>query len=325
MSKSKDWALSGFHGMGKGFTNNPNNNRQAVMQNMIANHLIELCTNRFEWFGLPDSVDPRYLELTLFQQAVTVFFKDEGTRANGYTNTSEFFCLPAAGGGMVNVQDVPTHFQVTAPNIDLNVHLETGKNCVPIFANYLRRPELDKVGIYSQKLATIDRTIEIAAHNLRRTKVISAPENMRPTYVNAIKQYDEGVMTIFGTEGFNPEDMISSIDVSGNPDALPRLRDEKNQIWNECMTMLGINNSNQDKRERLVASEVEANDEQVEATRYIALNARQYAAEQINALWPELKGEVWVDFRKPPVEETADDEGDGETEDEGKPKLEAVK
>jgi hypothetical protein len=72
------------------------------------------------------------------------------------------------------------------------------------------------------------------------------------------------------------------------------------------MGMLGINGANQDKKERLVAAEVGANDEQVQASRNVALNARQFACEQINQLWGL---NVSVDFKTPPpvpgAEETA--------------------
>ena len=297
MSKNNNWQTTGFHGMAAGFANNPTNNRKAVTQNMYANHLIELCVNRFEWTGLPESVDPRFIELNLLRTALAVFFKDEGERNEGFTNTGEYYALPAAGGGMLNVQDVPTRFQVTSPNILLNVSLQaTGKDkqCVPIWANYLRRPELDKIALFSQKLAEVDRTIEIAEMNLRHTKVLHVPENRRTTYTNALRQHEEGVPYILGTESLNMVESIESLDVGGNPQAVSTLWDAKNQRWNECMTMLGINNANQDKKERLVAAEVGANDEQVESTRNIALNSRQYAAEQINALYGL---DVWVDFK----------------------------
>lgn len=306
-----NWQNTGFHGMVTGFANNPVRNRKAVTQNMIATHLIELCANRFEWYGLPDSVDPRFLELTLMQRALSVFFRDEGPKEQGFTNTGEFFVLPAAGGGLLNVQDVPTHFQVTAQNALLNVRLKaTGdqRECVPIWANYLRRPELDKIALFSQKLAEIDRTIEIAEMNLRRTRIVKVPENKRLTYQNIMRQHEEGEPVIYGSDTLNTDDAIESLDISSDPGAVSTLWDAKNQRWNECMTMLGINNANQDKKERLVAAEVGANDEQVSATRNIALNARQYACEQINKRWPELN--VWVEFRM----DSVDMDGDGDTD-----------
>jgi hypothetical protein len=54
------------------------------------------------------------------------------------------------------------------------------------------------------------------------------------------------------------------------------------------MTLLGINNANQDKRERLVTSEVSANNSQVLLARQVALDARRDACNRINKRYPNL-------------------------------------
>ena len=60
------------------------------------------------------------------------------------------------------------------------------------------------------------------------------------------------------------------------------------------MTFLGVGNAKQDKKERLVADEVNANNEQIETSRYSMLQARQDACKQIN----EMFGlNVSVDFK----------------------------
>ena len=82
-----------------------------------------------------------------------------------------------------------------------------------------------------------------------------------------------------------------------DPMNLPNLMIAKSKLWNECMGLLGINNANQDKKERLVAAEVGANDDQVQATRNVALNARQIAAQQISDRYGLT---VTVDFKNPP-------------------------
>lgn len=73
----------------------------------------------------------------------------------------------------------------------------------------------------------------------------------------------------------------------------------KNMVWNEAMTFLGIDNANTDKKERLVENEVTANNGQVEASRYIMLNARRQACKQINEMFAEelQDKKVWVTFR----------------------------
>jgi hypothetical protein len=65
---------------------------------------------------------------------------------------------------------------------------------------------------------------------------------------------------------------------------IEKLHIVRTRMWNECMGLLGIDNANQDKKERLVAAEVDANSDQASMMRYVNLNARRMAAEQINAV-----------------------------------------
>ena len=41
------------------------------------NRLVELAVSMFDWKNLPETVDPRFLELALFTDGKAVFFKDE--------------------------------------------------------------------------------------------------------------------------------------------------------------------------------------------------------------------------------------------------------
>ena len=69
------------------------------------------------------------------------------------------------------------------------------------------------------------------------------------------------------------------------PFVVDKLTLYKHDIWNEVMTFLGVNNSNQDKKERLVANEVDANDEQIEQARFNMLDARKDACKKINDMF----------------------------------------
>jgi hypothetical protein len=87
------------------------------------------------------------------------------------------------------------------------------------------------------------------------------------------------------------------------PVVFDKLQHQKHTLWNECMTFLGINNANMDKRERLVDDEVQANNEQIELSAAVMLKSRELAAERINALFGT---NISVELRKPT---TADFEG----------------
>lgn len=287
--------------------NNPAMNRQAATERMYVRILTELCANRFEWTGLPDSVNVRFLESNLIWRGVAVFYKDP--------DSGKFFAAQGAPSGAVNFMDEPIRYTIIGPTMqtttlravpeyDVTPDGQPGdrkpQECVPIWCNYMREPDLDVIHLYAVKLAKLDRSIEITADNMRKTKVVSASENERLSTVNALKQIAEGqdAVLVQETAGASLISNMQVLDLGVDPLTLPNLMIAKSKLWNECMGLLGINNANQDKKERLVAAEVGANDEQVQATRNIALNSRQQACEQINALWPNLT--VAVDFKNPP-------------------------
>jgi hydroxypyruvate isomerase len=85
---------------------------------------------------------------------------------------------------------------------------------------------------------------------------------------------------------------VQLVDLGVDTDALVNIHIVRTREWNECMGLLGIANANQDKKERLVAAEVGANDEQSDMMRYVNLNARRMACEQINTMFPKLNVSV---------------------------------
>lgn len=255
------------------FKNNPAGNALALNERMYIRILTELSANRFKWVGMPSTIDERFLELTLFHQSLSIFYFDD--RYNRY------MAVRGMGSGRINPYDNPTRFTVTGSGGFISREL-MAKDCVPIWGNFLRMPDIDIVYVYAKKLAKIDRTIEINLDNMRYSKVVTTTENQRQTYVNLLRQHQEGQPVIFGTEGLNMEN-VQVFDLGIDKDIVLNLQLSKQKLWNECMTLLGINNANQDKKERLVSSEVDANDEQVVSARGIALNSRRIAAQQINA------------------------------------------
>ncbi len=66
------------------------------------------------------------------------------------------------------------------------------------------------------------------------------------------------------------------------PNLAPTLQDSWNSALSEFLSMVGINNSNIDKKERLVAREAEANDEQVSHSMRVYLNARNQQLDLLN-------------------------------------------
>jgi len=297
MARKRDYVHDNYYGpAGGGFKNNPTRNFKMLVKSMYMRHLTELAINRFKWDGLPKSIDSRFLELELFRHALVTFYEETGEEFVAKYGR-RFFATAAAPMGALNVYENPIRYRTYGTLYQAKTLWKN--ECVPIWANMLRTPDLDIVEVYAEMLTEMTVTIQINSKNLRKPKIITANENTRLSYANISRQIDEGVEALYAQEdAMNPAN-IQVLDLGGDPVALLNLMIAKSKMWNECMTMLGINNANQDKKERLVADEVAANDDQVFATRGIALNSRKYACEQINEKYRMPDGtplNVTVDF-----------------------------
>lgn len=258
------------------FRSNAPKQRLALYETMYMRILTEFATNRFKWKNLPDEIDRRFVEYELFRHALVVFFHDD-------KDFNRYFALRGSGVGKWNMYDNPVTFNAIG-NTMINRRLKAGVECVPIWSNTVRVPDWDLVLLQSTKLAEIERTIEINLMAMRKPFMFAVEDTERLTFTNLWRQVQEGEPVIFGTQllGDSLENKVKMFDMKIDKDLVINLQLAKAKIWNETMTFLGINNSNQDKRERLVVDEVGANDQQVSAARNSAMGARKYAVEQIN-------------------------------------------
>ena len=261
---------------------------------------------RFKW-TLPEGVDPRFLEHQLFMRGSILFYFDD--------RFDKFMAVRYAQNGYQNVYDNPTKFNTLTVNGYDGIEL-TDKEAVPIWSNYVRTPEIDMVMNYSRILTNLDISLEITSKNLRLTRVVTVEDSQRLTFMNLLRNVDKGDPVVFGTNGLNLTDGLNVLDMSSSPQAVAALRLEKNQVWNEAMTMLGIDNANQDKKERLTDNEVEANGNQVMAAREAAMVCRRQACEKINKRWPEANISVEWNLDYEPPENSQDDQAEDDSEDE---------
>ena len=248
--------------------------------------LTQLAISMFEWQGLPDSVDPRYLELTLFMNGSAVFFKDEEL---GY------LALQTAISGPLSVYRIPTKrraFSVNGYQKDL-----TENDSVIIFNNMLHLNTVKDVEIFARKLYDIDSAITINAKMQKTPGLLKGTEQQRLTLLNLYKQYDGNQPFIFADKSLDANN-LSFISTQA-PYVADKLYTLRTQIWNEALTYLGISNINFQKKERLISDEVNRQNAGTFALRYSRLTERQRAAEQINKMFGlDISVEFRNDYRE---------------------------
>ncbi|MBO7734547.1 MAG: hypothetical protein J6S67_18425 [Methanobrevibacter sp.] len=264
--------------------------------------LTELAISMFEWKNLPENIDERFLELTLFTDGQAVFFKDE--------ELDDYLALQVATNGGFNVYRIPLRRRAYAVNgyqKQLNI-----EDSVIIYNNMLRRNSIRTVKLYAERLANLDRIIDVNANAQKTPVLVQGSDQQKLTLLNVYKEYDGNAPVIFGYDSLD----LNALTVlkTDAPYVADKIYQLKTQTWNECLTYLGISNLNIQKKERLVADEVVRNQGGTIASRYSRLNARRQACEQINKMFGL---EIEVDYREDYRE--ADDELmlAGQTGDEG--------
>lgn len=234
-------------------------------------YLEQLACSVFKWVNLPKEIDQRFLELVLFNYGLSVFFFDE--------DYDKFFALQGTPAGMINMYQNPTAYVAYGAN-GFRKRL-SHKQCVPIWNNYLRRPDITAMRIYARRLADIDRTIEVNLKAQKMPVLVSCPESQKLTVTNLIKQWQGNEPIIVSDGGML--DMIQFAYIKPDvPLIVNDLLNAKQTIWSEIMSYLGIDNTNIKKAERVQSAEVEANDDQIMTSQLIRLNNRRAAIQEIN-------------------------------------------
>ena len=239
--------------------------------------LTELSISMFEWKNLPPSIDPRFLELTLFHDGQVLFFKDEDLEEG-----QQYLALQmTVGGGRFDVYRIPIERRAYAVN---GYQKTFNKNdSVIIWNNYLHTNSVLDVTQFAQRLYNLDRIIDVNANAQKTPVLLQCDETQRLTLKNVYMQYDGNQPVIFGDKNLDVNG-IKNIN-TGAPYVADKIYELKTQIWNEALTYLGISNINTQKKERMITDEVTRNLGGTIASRYSRLESRRRACKEINAMF----------------------------------------
>jgi hypothetical protein len=247
------------------------------------NRLTELAISMFEWQNLPPTVDPRYIELHLFQNGSMVYFNDDVVGN---------LCLDCLPNGNFDVYGNPVNRRAYSSYNNYQRDLNED-NSIIIWNNYLRTNSITDIKMFSKRLYLLDRIIDVNANAQKTPVLIQGTEKQRLTLLNLYKEYDGNSPFIFGDKNLDLN-ALKCLN-TGAPYVADKIYQLKTQIWNEALTYLGISNISIQKKERLITDEVTRNQGGTIASRYSRLQARRDAVEKINAMFGT---NISVDYRE---------------------------
>lgn len=210
-----------------------------------------LAVSLFTWKGLDEIAGfgaSHFIEESLYRYGKACIVNDEeiGIKA-----------LNVTAAGKLNIYYLPV--KVNAFSTGYN-KIYDFDDVVYIMNNELQKPTQDTLRLFATRLYETERTSDVNLQAQKTPVLIEGDKNVLLTLKNTYMQYSGNMPVIYANKNFDVSSKLNVLRTEA-PYIVDKLEDHKHNLWNDCMTFLGINNANTSKKERLVTSEVESNDQ----------------------------------------------------------------
>lgn len=257
-----------------------------VQTNGMAMRYKLLAESLFKWEGLPEGVEERHIEEYLFDFGQALFFKDKDM---------SFMCLSAMNGVNLNVYADPLTYR--AIGINYNKEYKAGHdadyakfasktvNALPEGIIIRNNPHSISTATlitpYLLKLQKVEQVMDINLETNKLPFIVECTPSNELSMKNVMKNLFNGVYAIFTSKKLDVSKSVqviqTGVEFKGN-----EMIDYKHAVESDLLTLLGIDNVNVSKRERLISGEATANDKLINSFIDVALTSRRAACEAIN-------------------------------------------
>lgn len=281
------------------FSGVKSNKKLAKYKNMLEfqnqfMYWMNLLINRYKYNGLPESVNERIIELSFLLRGAAMVAEVDG-------NHYSLMCAPGAD---YNIYGEPTKawgYGMNGFNREFNLYVRgsdegpltlrgvsgtnatSNYNAVMGWDNKARYPYVNYLIAECTRLADIQRSNDVIRANLKRPAIVACEETQVNTVRNAFKNKDENEdVIVISAAGLNI-DSVKVWDLKTDPTLLAAFADDYERHEAHLRERAGLfSNPNQDKKERLLVDEVNANDEETQSSEDIGLTMRQQFCEDLN-------------------------------------------
>lgn len=230
-----------------------------------------IAVNMFEWSGLPEGIEEKYIERELFDHGKCIFFRDPDM---------SFMALEAQDGAQLNVYGEPLAYNAIGFNYNKTYAAD---DCVIISNNKMRLATQPFIMFFVNKLTEAERTMDVNVKANKTPFIFAVDDKDVLTFKRIFQQIDGNVPAIYADRGLN----LDSIQVfqTGVKFLCNDLMEYKKCVENELLTFLGQNNTPVEKKERLITDEANSNNQLIESFLDLQLESRQKACEEINRMY----------------------------------------
>lgn len=195
----------------------------------------------------------------------------------------------------------PTNTVIVVPTLP-QMERTIGVDCELVYLEFRNRYKtfttLQKlIDIYAEKLASLDGSVDVNIMNSRLAYIAEAETKAQADTIKELfDQVSEGSPLVVYRK-----DNLSQIGLQvffGNVRQnfiVPELQDARKTIINEFLSRISINNTDIDKKERLVVDEANANNEEIEYNVSLWKKNLAKCVRKVNAMFPDVKFNIEFD------------------------------
>lgn len=238
----------------------------------------KIALSMFDWVNLPDTMNSRYLEMCLYYKGQAALLYDEDY---GFINTQ------AADSGYINIYGLPTKINCYSYSYNKmrelyvpNTNLPAEEECILVMNNYQRIPTAATISLFAERLCEAQRACDTNVKAQKTPILLLTDKNQELTLRNMYAQYDGNAPVIFGDRNLLADRPIDSINTNAEFVAND-IREYMQGIWNDFLCFIGINNLSE-KKERLITTEANTNNELVNLNMQSYLIPRKQACKEFN-------------------------------------------
>ena len=256
-------------------------------RNLFEAYLGQVCRlamTRYEWIGLPDTVDALWLERTLLFEGCATIARPVAGGKVGLWRAAKM-----VSSGALNCYDRPSSWY--AYSRDIFRFPCNARNAVLVYDNVgYRDPIMPGLEMACRELVDIQKTKQVNRFWQKIPFILVTPQDMDLTAVNLLNSIMAGEPATIANPSIRELEAYK-LDMT-QPYIGAELTAAEQNVWNRIYTMLGISNVTF-KTERMIEDEVDSLSEPTRMQALSGLIERRRAADRLNKAFGMDVHVVW--------------------------------
>ncbi len=233
--------------------------------------MLSLAMNVFQFKNLNPFIDMALVNKTLVMNGSIAFFKDDVT--------DELLAMPYTSLGSLDYYGRPTRIE-PIPYFGSYKRVLNRNEFVIMYDNNSHIPIYPQLVQSSERMALIKRGIDINISQQMTNRFWKTSEENQRTLKAILEQVDSNVETIVTYDGLDLDETQQVLNPA--PFVADKLNDCKKEEWAEFLELIGISETQINKKERIIKDEIMFSMGGTIASRFNRYESRRKAVEEIN-------------------------------------------